>query len=42
MGWAGHVAHMEKKNTCTYRIMVGKLEGKRILCRPGYGWEDNI
>jgi hypothetical protein len=27
MRWAGHVAHMEKRN----RILVEKLEGKRPL-----------
>jgi hypothetical protein len=25
-----------------YRILVGKLEGKRLLGRPRRGWEDNI
>jgi hypothetical protein len=31
--WAGHVARMgEKRNA--YRILVGKLEGKRPLGRP--------
>jgi hypothetical protein len=29
MKWAGHVAHMEKRNT--YRILVEKPEGKRPL-----------
>jgi hypothetical protein len=33
MRWAGHVARMgEKRNA--YRILVGKLEGKRPLGRP--------
>jgi hypothetical protein len=32
MRWAGHVARMEKRNT--YRILVGKPEGKRPLGRP--------
>jgi hypothetical protein len=37
MRWAGHVAHMgEKRNT--YRILMGKAEGKRPLGR----WVDNI
>jgi hypothetical protein len=41
MRWAGHVARMgEKRNA--YRILVGKLEGKRPLGRPGCRWEDNI
>jgi hypothetical protein len=25
-----------------YRVLVGKLEGKRQLGRPGLRWEDNI
>ena len=25
-----------------YRVLVGKLEGKRQLGRPGCRWEDNI
>jgi hypothetical protein len=33
MRWAGHVARMgEKRNV--YRLLVGKLEGKRPLGRP--------
>jgi hypothetical protein len=41
MRWAGHVARMwEKRNA--YRILVGKLEGKRSQGRPKYRWEDNI
>jgi hypothetical protein len=37
MRWAGHVARMgEKKNA--YRILVGKLEGKRPLGRPRRMW----
>jgi hypothetical protein len=33
MRWAGHVARMvEKRNT--YRLLVGKPEGKRPLRRP--------
>jgi hypothetical protein len=32
MRWTGHVARMEKRNA--YRILVGKLEGKRLLGRP--------
>jgi hypothetical protein len=39
--WAGHVALMrEKKNS--YRIFVGKSEGKRPLGRPRSRWVDNI
>jgi hypothetical protein len=41
MKWAGHVAHMgEKRNT--YRILVGKPEGKRPLERSRRRWRDNI
>jgi hypothetical protein len=37
----GHVARMgEKRNA--YRILKGKLEGKRPLGRPRFRWEDNI
>jgi hypothetical protein len=41
MRWAGHVARMGKKRNA-YRILVGKLEGKRSLGRPRRRWEDNI
>jgi len=41
MGWAGHVARMgERKGV--YRVLVGKIEGKRPLGRPRRRWEDNI
>jgi hypothetical protein len=41
MRWAGHVARMgEMRNA--YRILVGKLEGKRPLGRPRHMWVDNI
>jgi hypothetical protein len=41
MRWAGNVARMgEKRNV--YRILVGKLQGKRPLGRPRRRWEDNI
>jgi hypothetical protein len=33
MRWAGHVARMGEKRD-TYRILVGKSEGKRPLGRP--------
>jgi hypothetical protein len=38
---AGHVACMMGKRN-TYRILVGKSEGKRPLGRPRHGWEDNV
>jgi hypothetical protein len=41
MRWAGHVAQMwEKRNT--YRLLVGKPEGKRPQGRPRHRWVDNI
>jgi hypothetical protein len=41
MRLAGHVARMgEKRNT--YRLLVGKQEGKRPLGRPRRMWVDNI
>ena len=33
MRWAGHVAHMGERRG-VYRVLVGKLEGKRPLGRP--------
>jgi hypothetical protein len=41
MNWAGHVAQIgEKRNT--YRILVGKVEGQRLLGRPRRRRLDNI
>jgi hypothetical protein len=41
MRWAWYVARMgEKRNA--YRLLVGKLEGKRPLWRPRRRWADNI
>jgi hypothetical protein len=41
MRWAGHVTRIgEKKNS--YRLLVGKPEGKRPLGRPRHRWVDNI
>jgi hypothetical protein len=41
MRWVGHVARMgEKRNV--YRLLVGKLEGKRLLGRPRRMWIHNI
>jgi hypothetical protein len=41
MKWAGHVARMgEKRNT--YRLLVGKPEGRRPLGRPRRRWLDNV
>jgi hypothetical protein len=41
MRWARHVARMEEKKN-TYRILVGKTEGKRPFGRPIHRWVDNI
>jgi hypothetical protein len=41
MRWAGHVARMEEKRN-TYRLLVGKPEGKKSLARPRHRWLDNI
>jgi hypothetical protein len=41
MRWAGHVARMGKKRK-SYRLLVGKPEGKRPLGRPRSRWVDNI
>ena len=39
--WAGYVARMEHSRN-SYRILVGKPDGKRLLGRPGTQMEDNI
>ena len=39
--WAGHVARMGERRG-VYRVLAGKLEGKRPLGRPRCRWEDNI
>ena len=41
MRWAGHVARMGEERGA-YRVLEGKLEGKRPLGRPRRGWVDNI
>jgi hypothetical protein len=41
MRWAGHVARMGDKMK-VYKVLVGKLEGKRPLGRPRRRWEDGI
>jgi hypothetical protein len=41
MRLAGHVARMGEKKT-SYRLLVGKPEGKRPLGRPRHRWVDNI
>ena len=39
MRWAGHVARMGEERG-VYRVLVGKLEGKRPLGRPRRTWVD--
>jgi hypothetical protein len=39
--WAGYVARMGERRGA-YRILVGRLEGRRPLRRPRRRWEDNI
>ena len=41
MRWAGHVARMGERRG-TYRVLVGKPEGKKPHERPRHRWEDNI
>jgi len=41
MRWAGHVARMGEERG-VYRVLVGKLEGKRTLGRPRLRLVDNI
>jgi hypothetical protein len=41
MWWAGHVARM-RVGRGTYRILVGRPEGRRPLGRPRRRCEDNI
>jgi hypothetical protein len=40
MRWAGNVACMAEQWNA-YRVLVGKIEGKRPLERPRRRWEDN-
>jgi hypothetical protein len=39
--WVGHVECMGEERKM-YRVLVGKLEGKRPLTRPRYRWQDGI
>ena len=41
MRWAGHVARMGEERG-VYRVLVGKVEGKRPLGRSRLRWVDNI
>jgi hypothetical protein len=40
MRWVGHVARMGERRGI-YRVLVWKLEGKRVLGRPRRRWENN-
>jgi len=42
-GWGGQsmMGHMKEKCN-TYRVLVGKPEGKRLLSRPRHSWENNM
>ena len=35
------MGHMKEKCN-TYRVLVGKPEGKRLLSRPRHSWENNM
>jgi hypothetical protein len=39
--WARHVAHTGEERG-VYRVLVGRLEGKRPLGKPRHRWEENI
>ena len=39
--WAGHVARMEDRRG-SYRVVVGRHDGKRLLGSPRHRGEDNI
>ena len=41
MRWAGHVARMGEERG-VYRVLVGKLVGRRLLGRPRRRREDDI
>jgi hypothetical protein len=41
MRWAGHLAKMREKGN-TYRLLVGKPEGEKLLGRPRHRCVDNI
>jgi len=41
MRWAGHVARMNEERG-SYRVLVGKPDGKTPTGRPRRRWVDNI
>jgi hypothetical protein len=42
MRWGGNVACMSNRKGGAYRVLVGRLDGKRPLRRPKSKWENNI
>jgi hypothetical protein len=38
----GRACSTHRENLNPYRILVGKPEGKRLLGRTNFRWEDNI
>ena len=41
MRWAGNVAHMGEERG-VYRVLLGKLDGRKQVGRPRHRWVDNI
>ena len=41
VSWTGHLVHVGEGRGA-YRVLVGRLEGKRQLGRLRHRWEDNI
>jgi hypothetical protein len=39
--WAGHIVYMGEGRS-VYRVLVGRLKGKRPLGKSRHKWEDNI
>ena len=42
LGWAGHVARMEKGRSAFEMLTAGKPREKRLLEKHRHRWEDNI
>jgi hypothetical protein len=38
----GGLRSMYAQERCAYRVLVGKIEGRKPLGRPRRRWEDNI
>jgi len=41
MRWTGRLARMGERRA-EFTILIGQCEGRRLLGRPRYGWDDNI